>query len=112
LALAPGARLGARVGIRDQEGAVAVNTYAVGQQIRVTATFKVGSTPTNPTTVTASVKDPAGTVTAVGTANPSTGVYTIDVALSSKGRWVYRFAGTGACVAAAEGEVNAVSEVV
>jgi hypothetical protein len=89
---------------------VAVNTYTVGQQIRVTATFRVGGTPTNPTAVLTSLKDPAGLVTTPLAAQQAPGVWSVDITLSSKGRWVYRFAGTGTVVAAAEGEVNAVSE--
>ena len=87
-----------------------INVYTVGQLVRLTATFKVGATLTNPTTVTASLKDPDGVVTTPGTSNPSTGVYTIDVTPTKKGRYAYRFAGAGACVAAAEGEFNARSE--
>ena len=89
---------------------MAINSYPVGQLVRLTATFKVGATLTNPTTVTASLKDPDAVVTNPGTSNPSTGVFTADVTPTKKGRHAYRFVGTGACVAACEGEFNARSE--
>jgi hypothetical protein len=89
---------------------MAINSYTVGQPVRVSATFKVGSSPTNPTAVTVSVKDPAGTVTTPSATNDGTGLYHVDVTPATKGRYAYRFAGSGACVAAAEGEFNAHTE--
>jgi hypothetical protein len=40
--------------------AAVVNEYEVGSLVRVTASFLVGATPTDPTTVTVKVKDPLG----------------------------------------------------
>lgn len=89
---------------------MAIATYTVGQPVRITATFKVGSTLTNPTTVTVQVKDPDGAITTPAATNDSTGVYHVDITPAKKGRYAYRVAGTGACIAAAEGEFNARTE--
>jgi hypothetical protein len=89
---------------------MAINAYAVGQLVRVTATFKVGAALTNPSSVAVSVKDPDGVVTTPAATNDGTGVYHVDITPVKKGRHAYRFAGAGACVAAAEGEFNARTE--
>jgi hypothetical protein len=89
---------------------MAIATYTVGQPVRITATFKVGSTLTNPTSVTVSVKDPDGVVSNPSATNDSTGIYHVDITPAKKGRYAYRVAGTGACIAAAEGEFNARTE--
>lgn len=91
---------------------VAISSITVGQPWRVTATFKVGSVLTSPTAVTVTVKDPAGALTTPAATNDSVGVYHVDVTPASKGRHVVRFVGSGACVAAAEHQFNAESEVV
>ncbi len=63
---------------------------------------------TNPTTVTLTVTDPAGTVTTLTSPNAalinaSTGVWTSDLTVNLKGTWTYRWAGTGAIVAGETG---------
>lgn len=91
---------------------MAIERVTVGQMVRVAATFTVGATLTNPTTMTVTVKDPAGVLTTPAATNDGTGLYHVDVTPAATGRYVVRFAGTGACVAAAEVEFNAMSEVV
>lgn len=88
---------------------MAPNRYVVGQMVRFTATFSLNGTPTN-TTVAVSVKNPNGTVTAPTATSGGTGVYYVDQVLDVKGRWAVRFAGSGAVVAAVEGQVNAETE--
>lgn len=82
-----------------------INSYAPGNQIRIECTFKVGSTLTDPTTITLRVRDPAGVVTAYTYAaatvtRVSVGLYRKDLSISTKGKWTYRWEGTGACEAA------------
>ncbi|MCC6630369.1 MAG: hypothetical protein IT340_23550 [Chloroflexi bacterium] len=91
---------------------MAIERVTVGQMVRVSATFKVGAALTNPTLVMVTLKDPAGALTTPATTNDGTGLYHVDVTPAATGRHVVRFAGTGACVAAAEVEFNATSEVV
>jgi hypothetical protein len=66
----------------------------------LTNTFKVGTTPTDPSTVSLAVTDPLGATTtytyAGGTVSKTTtGIYTKDVACSSAGEWSYKWTGTG-----------------
>ena len=89
-----------------------INSYTVGQLVRATAAFRVGSTLTNPSTVTATHKDPNGVLSNLTVVNDSTGNYHADVTPATKGRHVVRWVGTGACVAACETQFNAESEVV
>lgn len=83
------------------------DTYDIGDQVTVQATFRnTAGTKTNPTDTTLKYKDPSGNVTTVNNASlstPSTGVKTYDIAVDEAGQWWYRFAGTGAVVAAEEG---------
>ena len=85
------------------------NTYDVGDQIRVTATFTNStSTTTDPTAITCKHKDPGGTITSLvyitdaEVVRSTKGVFYTDVTLDETGTWYVRWAGTGACVAAAE----------
>jgi hypothetical protein len=89
-----------------------INSYPVGQLVRASAAFRVGAVLTNPSTVTATHKDPDGVLTTLTAVNDSTGNYHADVTLAKKGRHVVRWVGTGACVAACETQFNAESEVV
>ena len=86
-----------------------------------TATFKIGSTSTDPTNLTVRLQDSAGTESVllnnvlVSTLNASstpvaktaTGVFQLNpgVSLTSSGYWMVRFEGTGAVTAAEEHEV-------
>lgn len=87
------------------------NTYDKGDSVRLTATFTVDSVPTDPTTVTLKVKNPAGVTTTYtyGLAEltkSSTGVYYREVTVDDDGMYYYRFEGTGTCIAASEGQLK------
>ncbi len=89
-----------------------INTYRKGQKVRCVAGFAVSGMPTDPTTVTAKVKKPSGTVTTYvyGTdaalVKDSTGNYHIDVTSDEKSEWNFRFEGTGTCAAVEEQAFN------
>lgn len=84
------------------------NVYTIGQQVRLTATFKNSAgTATDPTGVVLKYSAAGGTVTTktYGTdaiVKSSTGVYYFDLVLSTAGEWWYRWEGSGAIVAADE----------
>ncbi len=83
------------------------NQYQRNQTVRITGTFTVSGTATDPTTVTLKVKDPAGTVSTYTYAEAQitkdgTGNYHKDVALTLEGYYYYRWEGTGAVAAADE----------
>jgi hypothetical protein len=88
---------------------MAFNTYDVGDKVRVTVNFTDNGSPIDPTTVVFKWKSPAGTITTktygtdVEVVKTSTGVYYSDITPASAGKYDYRFAGTGAVVAASEG---------
>ena len=87
---------------------VSVNTYDQGDVVRLDAIFKVGTTLTDPTTVTLKVKDPAGNTTshvgvAGGLSNPSVGLWRRDEPVTVQGEYWYRWEGTGAAQADEEG---------
>lgn len=83
--------------------------YDVGDKIRVTCTFAVSGTNTDPTTVTLKTRSPSGTITTkTYAANPSevvksaTGIFYYDLTFSSAGTWYVKFLGTGAVTAVEE----------
>lgn len=85
-----------------------MNSYHVGQQIRLKATFDVDGALTNPDTITFKLRVPAGTITTYvyGTdaqlKREAQGIYYVDYAPTNEGAHTFRFAGTGACIAANE----------
>ena len=77
-----------------------MSTYSVGQQPRLTETFKASDgTPTNPTTVTLTIVAPDGTTITPSATAEGSGVYHYDLLLTQGGTWRYRFTGTGTVVA-------------
>jgi hypothetical protein len=67
----------------------------------LTNTFKVGVTPTDPTTVTLTITTPSQvstpyTYAASQITKSSTGVYTKDIACTEAGEWTFEWVGTGA----------------
>lgn len=80
------------------------NTYIVGTEMKLRATFSLDGTPTDPQTVSCSVKRPDGTIDTpvaskvVGQAGTWEASYTPDAA----GVYVWRMAGIGGLVAANE----------
>lgn len=88
------------------------NQYENGDQVRLTVTFaNSAGTNTDPTAIVFKYRNPAGTIStktyALGEVTKSaTGVYYIDLSLTSDGEWHYRAYGTGNLVAAAEGKLT------
>ncbi len=90
----------------------AITHYDQGDLWRPTATFAVGGTATDPTTITVRVKEPDGTVVVHGPVSGATGggaitrvsqgVFRVDVTLDDAGYWFARFEGTGAATATEE----------
>jgi hypothetical protein len=81
------------------------NSYQMGTAVKLSTTFTVSSTNTDPTTVTLEVTDPSGnedTYTyAGGTVDKdATGIYSKTFTPDEAGYWKYRFVGTGACISA------------
>ncbi len=77
-------------------------TYQLGQGFKITETFSVDGTPTDPTTVIFSVRDPLNVVTAYTfgvdseVTNPSVGVYVLTLTPPLVGTYGYSVTGTGA----------------
>ena len=82
-----------------------VNVYDFGSQVICESGFTTpppASVPTDPTTVTLRIMNPAGVeqVVAMGSmTHVSAGVFTFAVTCLVAGVWTYRFEGTGALVA-------------
>lgn len=85
---------------------VSVETYDMGDVIRLEATYTVAGTLTNPTTLVVKVEDPLGVGTDVSAqvTTPSVGVKRLDFDLSTaiSGEWWARFTSTGAAAATEE----------
>lgn len=83
-----------------------MTSYDKGDLVRLTVAFTdLGGTAADPTTVTLSVRDPAGTITTYTYAGAqvikeATGAFYYDLALSTVGVYTYRWTGTGAVQAA------------
>lgn len=78
--------------------------YDIGDTVRLSAiTSDSAGTASDPTTVTCSVRDPVGNVTALSVTRDSTGHYHADVSPTVSGEWDYRWLGTGALTVAEEG---------
>jgi hypothetical protein len=84
-----------------------INTYHIGQKVRLTATFTALGVNTDPTTVTLKVKDPSGVITPYTYAlaqiiRSAAGIYYKDISIDEAGDWYYNFTGTGTVEAADE----------
>jgi hypothetical protein len=92
-----------------------VNAYDIGDVVEVlswdAAESPTGSTGftdaagalADPTAVTLTVRAPDGTLSTPSVSKAATGRYSATVSPSQSGTWVYRWVGTGAVTAAAEG---------
>jgi hypothetical protein len=83
------------------------NTYDIGDLVRVTGTFTVSGTATDPTTITLKVLPPGSAVLTYTYAlsevtKSATGVYYKDIPITSSGTWYYRWISTGTVVSAGE----------
>lgn len=72
----------------------------IGDAHRMRTTFKVGDTPTDPTTVSLIVTDPSGnqatyTYGAAEITKEGTGIFYRDEILDEAGEWHWRMVGTG-----------------
>lgn len=81
------------------------NSYQMGNAVKVSCTFQVSSTDTDPTAVTLEVTDPSGNTDtytyAGGTVDKdATGQYSKTFTPDEAGYWKYRWVGTGAVIAA------------
>jgi hypothetical protein len=87
-----------------------VNTYDVGDRVRVVGTFKdIAGMTADPTAVTIKIRKPSGTVVQLTGAEidqEDVGVFYADVNLDQSGTWWYRFEGTGQVQAAEEHALN------
>lgn len=82
----------------------------IGDLVALAAAFvNAAGSPADPTTVTLAIRDPTGALVdpAPTPTHGATGAYTYDLAITRAGVWRYRFAGTGAVVAAEEAKVFA-----
>lgn len=82
--------------------------YDIGDTVRITGTFTVAGVATDPTTIKAKVRLPSGAVTTytyptdAALVKDSTGVYHLDIPITTAGLYAYRWEGTGAAKAAEE----------
>lgn len=89
---------------------MSANSYDVGDVVRVTGAFtNSAGTATDPTTVKHKFTTPAGVTTTYthGTdaqlVKDSTGNYHVDIDVTAKGKWRYRWEGLGSGKSALEG---------
>jgi hypothetical protein len=92
-----------------------INTYVRGTLVRCSVLFEnAAGTDVDPTTVTFRFKTPAGATTSWvhgvdgGLVKDATGAYHADVDANDEGAWHYRWEGTGANQAAAEGQFTVI----
>lgn len=80
------------------------NEYDIGAGVTLEALFSKDGSARDPSEVTLTLKTPDGATEPVtALAHPATGHYTGDYVPNDHGDYYYRFAGTGALTAAAEG---------
>lgn len=77
---------------------MASSRIELGDVVPLTHTFLVGATPTNPTTVTVTVTDPAGTTSTPTASTAATGIYTASFTPTVAGLHTVRWVGAGAVV--------------
>jgi hypothetical protein len=80
------------------------NVYPYNTTVRLTGTFTVSGSATDPTTIKLRVKTPAAVITEylyslAELTRSSAGVYYKDIQLTQVGNWWYRFEGTGTVAA-------------
>lgn len=79
-----------------------MNTYELGQQIRVVANFTVDGVATDPSFQEVSVLDPSGTTNAITPTPSATGKWIALITPNASGVWAYRWEVTSPFVAAEE----------
>ena len=79
------------------------NTYSVGTLVQCNVTFQnTSGVNTDPSTVTATIKDPSGVETNPAVTKDGVGLYHFTFTTALPGVHYYRFNGTGTLVVAAE----------
>lgn len=81
-----------------------LSEFDINDAVTLRGTFKVGTTLTDPTTISLSVTDPSGNVAAYTYAlaevtRDSVGVYSKSLTADEAGEWIATWTGTGACAA-------------
>ncbi len=86
----------------------------VGDTWTPQATFTVGGTPTDPTTITVKTRNPSGTITTIGPVSGATGgsgivrvsagVFNTVIPITASGYWAANFTGTGTAAASEDHE--------
>ena len=96
--------------------AIKINTYIIGNLIRVTAAFTDpdnADAPIDPTAVNFTFKDPTGNSTTYlfgidsQLVKDSVGNYHVDIDINQSGTWHYKFFSTGTGQAAERGQFKA-----
>jgi hypothetical protein len=82
-------------------------TWYVGQQPKITATFKANNVLTNPTSNTVTVIAPDGSSSTPTASNESTGIYAFNLSLTMRGRYHIKWSCTGAVVDSAQEYIDA-----
>ena len=83
----------------------------VGDLVMLQATFSnIDRVLTDPTTITLSVRDPGGTITAYTYAGGDVtrfeaGIYRYSLSITTSGQWIYRWVGTGSVQAASSDNI-------
>jgi len=81
-----------------------LSEWDISDTVRPRAEFRVGTTLTDPTTITLVITDPSGnadtyTYGAAQITKESTGIFYKDIVVDEAGEWQTRFVGTGAAAA-------------
>jgi hypothetical protein len=84
--------------------------YTKGEEVRLTGTFRVGATLTDPGAVTLTVRDPQGAEAPIAATKSATGTYYADLVVATEGLYHYRFEGTAPALGAAEGKLEVRSD--
>jgi len=84
-----------------------MNIYDRGDLVRLTCAFTdAAGAAADPTAVAVTIKAPDDTVTTGAATKSAVGSYYFDLSITQSGVYAYRFAGTGAVQAAAEGQLR------
>jgi Phage gp6-like head-tail connector protein len=84
-------------------GATVFFADAANEIATLTNVFKVNGVPTDATTATLTVTDPAGATSTPSVTHSGTGTYTATVPCTTSGVWLYKWVGTGTAADVVEG---------
>lgn len=77
-------------------------TFYIGDIVVIDAPFTVAGVPTNPATVTCTIRQPDGTLATPGTTNPVIGTIHVEFTPTQAGNHAVRIVGTGTAAGAYE----------